>query len=169
MDGDGNGAADGSIASRASGTPIASRASGTHGEEVVFFDGVCNLCNGAVQFVIDRDPSGTIRFAALQSEIAREILGPLGVELRPDEPDSIVLVTKGTGDKRIAYDRSSAVLRIARKLSFPWPLLFYTGIMVPRFVRDAFYKFVARHRYRWFGKTESCRVPTPELRARFLV
>lgn len=137
--------------------------------DIVFFDGVCNLCNGAVQFIIDRDVGGGIRFAALQSDAAREILGPLGVKVI-GEPDSIVLVTSGGegAGGRIAYERSSAVLRIARKLSFPWPLLFYTGILMPRFLRDVFYKFVAKHRYGWFGKAASCRVPTPELRARFL-
>jgi predicted DCC family thiol-disulfide oxidoreductase YuxK len=135
---------------------------------IVFFDGVCNLCNGVVQFIIDRDPAARIRFAALQSESARELLLPLGVELRPDEPDSIVIITHGKDGKAAAYERSTAVLRIARELSFPWPVLFYLGIIWPRFVRDVIYKFVARHRYRWFGKTESCRVPTPELRARFL-
>lgn len=136
--------------------------------DVVFFDGVCNLCNGVVQFIIDRDKAGSIRFAALQSKVAQEMLPPLGVEVRPEEPDSIVLVTHGKNGERIAFDRSAAVLRIARKLSFPWPVLFYLGIVWPRFLRDVFYKFVATHRYRWFGKTESCRVPTPELRARFL-
>jgi predicted DCC family thiol-disulfide oxidoreductase YuxK len=136
--------------------------------DVVFFDGVCNLCNGVVQFIIDREPTGSFRFAALQSETARDMLVPLGVDPRPDEPDSIVLVTHDKDGKRIAFERSTAVLRIARRLTFPWPLVFYAGIIWPRFLRDVFYKFVAKHRYRWFGKTESCRVPTPELRARFL-
>ncbi len=164
------------VATSATGTkvdaePLLSGRAATEKGDIVFFDGVCNLCNGVVQFIIDRDAGGGIRFAALQSEAAREILGALGVELRLDEPDSIVLVTDGGtagAGERIAYERSSAVLRIARKLSFPWPLLFYTGILMPRFLRDVFYKFVAGHRYGWFGKAESCRVPTPELRARFL-
>jgi len=136
--------------------------------DVVFFDGVCNLCNGVVQFIIDRDKGGSIRFAALQSDVASKLLLPLGVTLRPDEPDSIVLLTHGKDATPVAYERSTAVLLIARQLSFPWPLLFYTGIVWPRFLRDVFYKFVATHRYKWFGKTETCRVPTPELRARFL-
>jgi predicted DCC family thiol-disulfide oxidoreductase YuxK len=136
--------------------------------DVVFFDGVCNLCNGVVQFIIDRDKAGAIRFAPLQSDAAIKMLLPLGVTVRPEEPDSIILLTHGKDATPIAYERSTAVLRIAKQLSFPWPLLYYAGIVWPRFLRDVFYKFVATHRYKWFGKTETCRVPTPELRARFL-
>jgi predicted DCC family thiol-disulfide oxidoreductase YuxK len=136
--------------------------------DIVFFDGVCNLCNGVVQFILDRDSSAAIRFAALQSKAAAELLLPLGVSVVSEAPDSVILLTSVDG-VRVALQRSDAVLAIARKLGFPWPLLYWAGILWPRFARDAIYKFVARHRYGWFGKTESCRVPTPELKARFLV
>jgi predicted DCC family thiol-disulfide oxidoreductase YuxK len=126
---------------------------------VILFDGVCNLCNSSVNFVIDRDPQGTIYFAPLQSEYARKILEKhqIGMEL-----NTIVLLEDGK-----VYDRSTAALRIARLLNGPWPLL-YASIVIPRFIRDGVYRWIARNRYRWFGKTQACRVPTPELQARFL-
>jgi predicted DCC family thiol-disulfide oxidoreductase YuxK len=129
---------------------------------VVMFDGVCNLCNGAVRFVIDRDPAGVFRFAALQSDAGRALLARLGVQLAPGDPETIVLVEGGR-----VYERSDAAVRIARRLAGPWRLFALLAI-VPRRLRDAVYRFVARHRYRWFGRTAECRVPTPALRARFL-
>jgi predicted DCC family thiol-disulfide oxidoreductase YuxK len=109
--------------------------------------------------VIDRDPDGIFYFAALQSDCAREILEKhqIGLEL-----NTIVLIEDGQ-----VYDRSTAALRITRHLSGPWPLL--SGCMViPAFIRDGVYRWIARNRYRWFGQTQACRVPTPELQARFL-
>ena len=129
---------------------------------VVLFDGVCNLCNGAVQFIVDRDPRGTFRFTSLQSERAASLLREHGREPPRGEPDSVVLIEDGR-----VYERSTAALRIARRLSGAWPL-FYAFLIVPRLLRDAVYSLIARYRYRWFGKSEQCRVPTPELRARFL-
>jgi predicted DCC family thiol-disulfide oxidoreductase YuxK len=128
---------------------------------VVLFDGVCNLCNGAVNFIIDRDPSARFRFAALQSTQAAALLAPLG-RVPEVEPQSFILVEDGR-----VYERSTAALRIARKLPGAWKLL-YAFVVVPRPLRDVVYRFVARNRYRWFGKAEACRMPTPELRARFL-
>jgi predicted DCC family thiol-disulfide oxidoreductase YuxK len=128
---------------------------------VVLFDGVCNLCNGSVNFIIDRDPTARFRFAALQSSQATELLARLGQAPQP-EPQSVLLVEDGR-----LYERSTAALRIARRLRGGWKLL-YAFIVVPRPLRDAVYGFIARNRYRWFGKSEACRVPTPELRARFL-
>jgi len=127
---------------------------------VVLFDGVCNLCNGSVEFIIARDPTARFRFAPLESAAARSLID----EARPRGPlpDSIVLM-----EHHRMYTRSTAALRIARRLRFPWPLL-YALIIVPRPLRDAIYDFIARHRYRWFGKRDTCMVPTPELRARFL-
>jgi predicted DCC family thiol-disulfide oxidoreductase YuxK len=118
-------------------------------QPVVMFDGVCNLCNGAVRFIIARDPSARFRFAPLQ---------PVGDRAA----DSIVLSEAG---KR--YTKSTAALRIARRLRFPWPLL-YAFMAVPRPLRDLLYEWVARHRYRWFGKRATCMSPTPEVRNRFL-
>ena len=124
------------------------------------FDGVCNLCNGFVRFVIERDPAGTFQFAALQSAAARRILA---LHDAPDPlPDTILLVA----DARL-WTRSSAALRIARGLRFPWPLA-YALIAVPRPLRDAIYALVARHRYRWFGQRDQCMVPTQALRSRFI-
>jgi len=128
---------------------------------VVLFDGVCNLCNGFVQFVIPRDPLGHVRFAALQSEAARRLMAQAGVT--PGGADSIVLV-----EGQHAFVRSDAALRIARQLRFPWPIL-YGLVVVPRPLRDWVYDIVARHRYHWFGRREVCMVPGPETRDRFLV
>jgi predicted DCC family thiol-disulfide oxidoreductase YuxK len=124
--------------------------------KVVLFDGVCNLCNGAVRFIIARDPGARFRFASLQSDVGRRLLKDDG------PPETIVLLEKGK-----IYSKSSAVLRIAWGLRFPWPLL-YAFIVVPRPLRDLVYDWVARHRYRWFGKQETCLLPTPALRNRFL-
>jgi predicted DCC family thiol-disulfide oxidoreductase YuxK len=128
--------------------------------QLILFDGVCNLCNGFVQFVIERDPGGTFQFAALQSAAARRILAQHDA---PDPlPDTILLVADG----RVST-RSTAVLRIARGLRFPWPLA-SALIAVPRPLRDAIYSLVARHRYGWFGQRDQCMVPTPALRSRFI-
>ncbi len=126
----------------------------------ILFDGVCNLCNGFVQFVIARDPAARFRFAALQSPAAAALLKDAGVT--GALPDSILLVV----DRRV-YARSAAALRILRGLRFPWPLAF-AFIVVPPFIRDRVYDFIAAHRYRWFGRRETCMIPTPDLKRRFL-
>jgi predicted DCC family thiol-disulfide oxidoreductase YuxK len=125
----------------------------------ILFDGVCNLCNGFVQFVIARDPAARFRFAALQSAAAAARLREAGVS--GPLPDSIVLVDEGV------HVRSTAALRILRGLRFPWPLA-YGLIVVPRPIRDRVYDVIAAHRYRWFGRRESCMLPTPDLTRRFL-
>jgi predicted DCC family thiol-disulfide oxidoreductase YuxK len=127
---------------------------------VLLFDGVCNLCNGTVRFVAERDPVGRFHFAALQSDKGRELLARCGLPL--DALDTFVLVE---GDR--CWTRSDAALRVARGLSGAWPLLAVLRL-VPRFLRDRVYGWVAGHRYAWFGKQESCMVPSPELRSRFL-
>jgi len=129
-------------------------------ERVVMFDGVCNLCNGLVQFIIRRDPHARFKFAAMTA--AADDAGSSFTQNVKLLPASVVLVEDGR-----KYERSTAVLRIARQLRSPWPLL-YAFIVVPRPLRDWAYDFVARRRYRWFGRRETCIVPTPELRARFL-
>ena len=130
---------------------------------VVLFDGVCNLCNGFVQFVIPRDPDGYFQFAALNSEAAARVLSTTS-EARHGGPlvDSIMLVEDG-----VVYVRSAAALRIARRLGFPW-VLGYALMIVPRPLRDAIYDLVARRRYRWFGRRETCMVAGPGVRDRFL-
>lgn len=126
----------------------------------MLFDGVCNVCNGAVQFVIARDPRARFHFAALQSDVAEAQLRRFGDSGFVSE--TIALIEGGR-----LYTRSTAALRIARGLRFPWPLA-YALIAVPRPVRDVAYDLVARNRYRWFGKRETCMIPTPDLRDRFL-
>ncbi|SFB73341.1 Predicted thiol-disulfide oxidoreductase YuxK, DCC family [Flexibacter flexilis DSM 6793] len=130
------------------------------GKSVVLFDGVCNFCNSSVNFIIDHDPAQHFVFTALQEPVGQQILQDFG--LRTEDFDSIVLVKNGK-----IYQKSSAALQIARGLSGLWPLFFGFWI-IPSFVRDVFYDILARNRYRWFGRQESCRMPTPELRARFL-
>jgi predicted DCC family thiol-disulfide oxidoreductase YuxK len=133
-----------------------------NGTSIVLFDGVCNLCNGSVLFIIDRDPRQRFQFAPLQSEFAVNLLASLGEEVPEPGADSLVLVEEGA-----VYQRSDAALRIARNLRGPWPAL-WAGSIVPRALRDRIYDYVARNRYRWFGRVESCRIPTPALRERFL-
>jgi predicted DCC family thiol-disulfide oxidoreductase YuxK len=132
-----------------------------HDPPILLFDGLCNLCDATVQFVIDRDPAERIVFASLQSNVGRALAESYGVVTR-SEPDSVVLIEDGA-----AYERSSAVLRVARHLTWPWKALVVL-LAMPRFARDYAYRFVARRRYAWFGKSEACRVPTPALRRRFL-
>lgn len=129
---------------------------------VILFDGVCNLCNGFVQFVIEHDAAGQFQFASLQSTAGQELLRAHGLPLLP-EPESVVLVTGGR-----AYTHSAAALGVLARLGSIWGLVGRVGGVFPRFLRDAVYRLVARNRYRWFGRQESCWLPTPELRARFL-
>lgn len=126
----------------------------------LLFDGVCNLCSGSVQFILKRDRQGRFRFASLQSEVGRRLMTEHGLD--PDALSSVVLIEDGR-----AYQESTAALRIARHLPGAWKLL-RAFLVIPRPLRDAAYRLIARNRYRWFGKTESCWLPTPELRARFL-
>jgi predicted DCC family thiol-disulfide oxidoreductase YuxK len=127
---------------------------------IVIFDGVCNLCNGTVNFIIDHDPAGHFRFAPLQSSTAETYLD--GADGPDRDLGTIVLVEHGQ-----TYVRSTAALRIARRLTGPWHLL-YLAIGIPRPLRDAVYDWIAANRYDWFGRRDQCRMPTPALRDRFL-
>lgn len=127
---------------------------------LILIDGVCNLCHGAANFIIDRDPAGIFRFASLQSSIGQKACQKFGFD--PAEMNSLILIEDGT-----PYRRSTAALQIARRLSFPWNLC-WVGIVIPRFLRDGLYDIIAQRRYRWFGKTDTCRLPTPERKARFV-
>jgi predicted DCC family thiol-disulfide oxidoreductase YuxK len=143
------------------------------GKSLLLFDGACNFCNGAVLFVIDRDPGERFVFAPLQSELGRETLRAHGLGAMLEAPESasarpalagnssMVLIERGR-----VYLRSNAALRVALRLRWPWPLL-YAARLVPRIVRDWAYDAFAARRY-WFGQRDSCRVPTPELRRRFI-
>lgn len=127
---------------------------------VIFFDGVCNLCTASVQFIIRHDPQRQFRFASLQSITAKTMLSRH--PLAKDRVNSLLLWEDGT-----VYARSEAALRIARKLSGAWPLL-YGFRIVPPGIRDGIYTIVARNRYRWFGRKEDCWAPTPALQQLFL-
>ncbi len=131
------------------------------GEAVILFDGVCTLCNAAVDFILRRDAAGRFAFASLQSDVATAYLKKRGLDL-PDTPDTLVLI-----DADGLHERSTAALRIARGLPGAW-LLLYAFILVPPPLRDAVYRIVAAHRYRWFGRRETCRLPTPAERVRFV-
>ena len=132
----------------------------TQDHPIILFDGVCNLCNGFVQFIINRDPQGHFRFAALQSETGQELLKKH--QLSTSDIDTVVLIEKGQ-----AFVRSDVALRIAPKLGGFWPGIKVFGIL-PVFIRDAIYNFVAARRYQWFGQKDQCMIPTPELKSRCL-
>jgi len=132
----------------------------TRHERVIVFDGVCNWCNAWINFTIDHDPQGKFKLGTLQSEQAKQILQEL--QLSTEDFETFLLL-----ERTHVFTKSTAVLRIARHLSGLWPLL-YLFIVVPRPLRDAIYDIVARNRYRLKGKAETCRVPTPNERARFV-
>lgn len=127
---------------------------------VLLFDGVCNLCNASVQWVLLRDHKGKFKFAALQSEFGRMALEKHGLDQQ--DFDTVVLVE----DERI-WLRSDVPLQIAKRLGGAWSLL-YVFSLVPRFLRDAVYNWIARNRYRWFGRREVCMMPRPEWKHRFI-
>jgi predicted DCC family thiol-disulfide oxidoreductase YuxK len=129
-------------------------------EPIVLFDGVCRFCNASVNFLIDHDRHARLRFAALQSSTGQAILRRFG--LKTDDFDTLVLV-EGTR----CSTRSTAALRVASYLDTPWRYL-TALLLVPVFLRDPAYNILASNRYRWFGCMDACRVPTPELKARFL-
>lgn len=126
---------------------------------ILLFDGICNLCNGAVQFVLQHDTKKVFRFASLQSDATQRLLQQHGYLKKFD---SVVLLENGK-----LFQKSNAVLQVLNHLPWylRWTQLFW---LVPRFMRDAMYDVIATNRYKWFGKKETCMVPTPELRQRFL-
>lgn len=129
-----------------------------HGD-IVLFDGVCNLCNNSVQFILKRDPEARYRFCSLQSDIGRELVGKHGLS---QDLNSIVLIEN---DK--SYTKSTAALKISRNLKGFWKLLSIL-LIVPKPLRDFFYDIIAGNRYRWFGKQDSCMLPSPEYKDRFI-
>ncbi|MFC5626947.1 thiol-disulfide oxidoreductase DCC family protein [Algoriphagus winogradskyi] len=129
-------------------------------KSIIFFDGVCNLCNTSIDFVIQRDNKDHFLVGALQEDLSRQILSKF--EVREDYLDSIVLLEKGE-----IYYKSTAALKIARNLSGLWPAL-YALILIPKFLRDPIYDWIGANRYRWFGKKNTCRLASPEEKAKFL-
>lgn len=127
---------------------------------IILFDGVCNFCNGSVNFIIERDSKNYFKFAPLQSESAQKLLDEHGINKA--ETDSVILIEDGK-----AYTYSTAALKVAQKLDGAWSW-FYAFIIVPKPIRDFFYKLFAKYRYKLFGKQDACMMPTPEIRARFL-
>ena len=127
---------------------------------IVLFDGVCNFCEGSVRFIIDRDPEGIFRFASLQSEFGKQLAQEHGSDAGALK--TFMLVQDGK-----LYKRTSAALRVAARLKFPWPLA-SAFLIVPPFIRDVVYRIISKNRYRWFGKKEACMIPSPEIRERFL-
>lgn len=127
-------------------------------QAIILFDGVCNLCNSSVQFIIRRDPAAYFSFASLQSEIGQQLLQEHQYH---GQLDSVILI-----ENNKLYAKSDAALRIVRRLP-SWRIL-SAGRFIPRSIRDSIYQFVAKHRYRWFGKQEVCMLPSPEIRSRFL-
>ncbi len=127
---------------------------------VLLFDGVCNLCNGAVQWVLLRDRRGVFRFAALQSDTGQAMLRQFG--FAAEDFDTVVLID---GDR--VFTRSDAALEVVRRIGGFWPVL-YAFKIIPRPIRDAVYNWVARNRYRWFGRQEQCMLPRKEWMSRFV-
>ena len=131
-----------------------------HANRLVLFDGVCNFCNFWIQFALKRDRNKKLKFGSLQGETAQQILPQYNID--PTVLTSVIFIEDG-----IAYRESTAALKVCRHLDGGWKLL-YALIIIPAVVRDGIYKWVGRNRYKWFGKHESCMLPTVEQRARFV-
>ena len=128
---------------------------------IILFDGICNLCNGSVIFILEREKHPVFQFAAIQSEAGQELLK--WCALPSSYNQAVVYIENG----KVCLG-STAALKIGQNLTFPWSLLSSVGFVVPKFIRDWVYNQIAQHRYQWFGKNNVCMVPTESLRARFL-
>lgn len=126
---------------------------------IVLFDGECNFCDASVQFIIKRDPKGFFQFAALQSDVGKMLKQQYAV---PDTLDSILVI-----DQHTVYNSSNAALHITKHLNGLWTVLYVLKV-IPKTIRDVVYRFIAKNRYAWFGKKDSCMIPSPEIRNRFL-
>ena len=130
-------------------------------QSLVLFDGVCNLCESTVRFIIARDRHAAFTFASLQSPIAADLIRQF--DYRGDGLDSFLFIT---GDR--LYQKSRAAMQVARRLDGGWPLLYYLFFWVPPFLGDPVYNFIGNRRYKWFGKKEECWIPDDNLRSRFI-
>lgn len=128
-------------------------------DNIILFDGVCHFCDRSVQFIIKRDRAGFYKFASLQSDIGQELLVDHRVLI---DIDSFILIKNNK-----VYTKSTAALHVTRHLDGPWKALF-PFIIIPRPIRDFFYNIIAKNRYKWFGKKDSCTLPSPDIRERFL-
>lgn len=127
---------------------------------IVIFDGICNFCNSSIHFIIKHDHKNYFKFATLQSEKAKDLVSNFNIDLSKN--NSILLI-----EKNKIYYKSTAALRIAKKLNNVYSLL-YIFIIVPVFIRNAIYDYVAKNRYKWFGKKEACMLPSAEIRSKFI-
>ena len=129
--------------------------------DIILFDGVCNLCNGAIQFIIKRDKADRYRFAALQSELGKQLTSERHIDT--EKIDSIILIEPG----KAYYIKAAAALKIGKQFGGLWKGL---GLLewIPPVISNGIYDIVARNRYRWFGRKEQCMIPTPELKQKFL-
>lgn len=129
--------------------------------KIVLFDGVCNLCNGAIQFMIKRDKNDVFRYAALQSDIGKKLIAERRIDT--EKVDSIIMIEPGVA----YYEKSDAALEIGKDLK-GYGTISSILLAIPKGIRDIVYDFIARNRYDWYGKKEQCMIPTPELKAKFL-
>ncbi|MEP6896838.1 MAG: thiol-disulfide oxidoreductase DCC family protein [Chloroflexota bacterium] len=129
-------------------------------QKIILFDGVCNLCNGSVQFILRNEKNRGFRFASIQSETGQELLKWCGLPETYNQ--AVIYLEKGK-----VHLGSTAALKIGHALIFPWSILSVVGIIVPKFIRDWVYTQIAKHRYQWFGKRDICMVPTKEIKVRF--
>jgi predicted DCC family thiol-disulfide oxidoreductase YuxK len=133
----------------------------TSAKKIILFDGICNLCNGAIQFIIKRDTKDTFRYAPIQSNIGQKLLTERNIDSA--KIDSIILIEPSVA----YYIKSDAALKIGRSFGGGYALLSIFS-WIPRVLRDGVYDLIARNRYRWFGKKATCMIPTPELQSKFL-
>lgn len=129
--------------------------------KIILFDGVCNLCNGAIQFMIKHDQKDTFRYAALQSDIGKKLVEERNIDT--EKVDSIILIVPGVA----YYDKSDAALEIGKHLK-GYRTISSILYLIPSGIRNIVYDFIARNRYKWYGKKDNCMIPTPELKAKFL-
>jgi len=132
----------------------------TKNKYIILFDGVCNLCNASVNFIIKHDKKEYFKFASLQSDVAKDLL--LHFNSKKIKKESIILIE----DKKF-YQKSAAALRISKKLNGGYKLL-YLFIIIPTFIRDLVYSYIAKNRYKWFGKKNNCIIPNQKIKKRFL-
>ena len=130
-------------------------------QKIILFDGVCNLCNGSVVFILQREKKPIFQFASIQSEAGKELLEWYG--LPKDYNQAVLLIENGK-----MYLGSTAALKMGQTLKFPWSYLSYVGFIAPKLIRDLVYNQIAVNRYQWFGKRDFCMIPTESLKARFL-
>ena len=130
-------------------------------KKLILFDGVCNLCDASVQYIITIDQNDLFRYAALQSDIGQKVIEEFSINT--DKTDSVLLYSEENG---ISY-KSTAALKIASKLGFPVNLM-SVFLVVPTFIRNWVYDYIAKNRYKWYGKKDECMIPTPELKSKFL-